>query len=37
MTHCSQAACTPGQMAYDLRRLRLTGLILRLPHSNRTS
>jgi hypothetical protein len=24
-----------GQMTYDLRRLRLTGLIHRLPHSNR--
>ena len=26
---------TPGQMTYDLRRLRLTGLIRRLPHTNR--
>ena len=26
---------TPGQMAYDLRRLRLNGLIRRLPHTNR--
>jgi len=26
---------TPGQMTYDLRRLRLAGLIQRLPHSNR--
>ncbi|MDQ3765482.1 MAG: hypothetical protein M3460_29780 [Actinomycetota bacterium] len=25
----------PGQMTYDLRRLRLTGLIRRLPHTNR--
>jgi predicted MarR family transcription regulator len=25
----------PGQMTYDLRRLRLTGLIHRIPHSNR--
>jgi hypothetical protein len=25
----------PGQMTYDLRRLRLNGLIRRLPHSNR--
>jgi hypothetical protein len=27
----------PGQMTYDLRRLRLTGLIHRLPHTNRYS
>ena len=26
---------TPGQMTYDLRRLRLNGLICRLPHTNR--
>jgi hypothetical protein len=26
---------TPGQMTYDLRRLRLAGLIRRLPHTNR--
>jgi hypothetical protein len=26
---------TPGQMTYDLRRLRLNGLIRRLPRSNR--
>jgi predicted MarR family transcription regulator len=26
---------TPGQMTYDLRRLRLNGLIRRLPHTNR--
>jgi hypothetical protein len=25
---------TPGQMTYDLRRLRLAGLIRRLPHTN---
>jgi hypothetical protein len=29
------STCTPGQMTCDLRRLRLTGLIRRLPHSNR--
>src|SRR6266516_3768643 len=28
-------AYTPGQMTYDLRRLRLAGLIHRLPHTNR--
>jgi len=28
-------AYTAGQMTYDLRRLRLAGLIQRLPHSNR--
>ena len=28
-------AYTPGQMTYDLRRLRLGGLIRRLPHTNR--
>src|SRR6266542_168103 len=28
-------AYTPGQMTYDLRRLRLNGLIRRLPHANR--
>ena len=28
-------AYTPGQMTYDLRRLRLNGLIRRLPHTNR--
>jgi predicted MarR family transcription regulator len=27
----------PGQMTYDLRRLRLTGLIHRFPHTNRYS
>ena len=31
------SACTPGQMTYDLRRLRLGGLIRRLPHTNRYS
>jgi hypothetical protein len=29
------SAYTPGQMTYDLRRLRLGGLIRRLPHTNR--
>ena len=29
------APYTPGQMTYDLRRLRLTGLIRRLEHTNR--
>ena len=29
------SAYTPGQMTYDLRRLRLAGLIRRLPHTNR--
>jgi hypothetical protein len=29
------APYTPGQMTYDLRRLRLNGLIRRLPRSNR--
>jgi hypothetical protein len=28
-------AYTPGQMTYDLRPLRLGGLIRRLPHTNR--
>ena len=28
-------AMTPGRMTYDLRRLRLHGLIARLPHSHR--
>ena len=32
---CSAAPYTPGQMTYDLRRLRLNGLIRRLPHTNR--
>ncbi len=29
------APCTPGRMTYDLRRLRLHRLIVRLPHSRR--
>src|SRR6266581_3270881 len=29
------SAYTPGQMTYDLRRLRLGGVIRRLPHTNR--
>ena len=29
------SAYNPGQMTYDLRRLRLNGLIRRLPHTNR--
>ena len=29
------SAYSPGQMTYDLRRLRLAGLIRRLPHTNR--
>jgi hypothetical protein len=29
------SAYTPGQITYDLRRLRLNGLIRRLPHTNR--
>ena len=29
------ATCTPGRMTYDLRRLRLHGLIQRQPHSHR--
>ena len=29
------SAYTPGQMTYDLRRLRLNGLIRRLPHTSR--
>ena len=28
-------AYTPGQMTYDLRRLRLAGLIRRIAHTNR--
>ena len=28
-------AYTPGQMTYDLRRLRLAGLIWRIEHNNR--
>jgi len=29
------AAYTPAQMTYDLRRMRLKGLLWRVPHSNR--
>jgi hypothetical protein len=29
------AAYRPGQMTYDLRRLRLKGLLWRVPHSQR--
>jgi len=32
MTRCPY---TPGQMIYDLRRLRLAGLIRRIEHTNR--
>ncbi|HUY46109.1 MAG TPA: hypothetical protein VMV92_10345 [Streptosporangiaceae bacterium] len=35
MTGLLHASCTPGQMTYDLRRLRLTGLIRRIEHTNR--
>jgi len=35
MTGLLHAPCTPGQMTYDLRRLRLTGLIRRIEHTNR--
>jgi hypothetical protein len=35
MTGLMHAPCNPGQMTYDLRRLRLTGLILRIEHTNR--
>jgi predicted MarR family transcription regulator len=35
MTGLLHAPYTPGQMTYDLRRLRLNGLIRRLPHTNR--
>ena len=34
MTGLLAAPYTPGQMTYDLRRLRLHGLINRLPHTN---
>ena len=34
MTGMLAAPCTPGQMTYDLRRLRLAGLIRRIEHSN---
>jgi len=35
MTGLLAAPYTPGQMTYDLRRLRLTGLIRRIEHTNR--
>ena len=35
MTGLLHATYTPGQMTYDLRRLRLTGLIRRIEHTNR--
>jgi hypothetical protein len=35
MTGLLHAPYTPGQMTYDLRRLRLTGLITRIEHTNR--
>jgi hypothetical protein len=35
MTGLLHAPYTPGQMTYDLRRLRLTGLIRRIGHTNR--
>src|SRR5499427_2923128 len=35
MTGLLHAPYTPGQMTYDLRRLRLTGLIARIGHTNR--
>ena len=35
MTGLLHAPYTPGQMTYDLRQLRLNGLIRRLPHTNR--
>jgi hypothetical protein len=35
MTSLLNAPCTPGQMTYDLRRLRLAGLIRRIGHTNR--
>ena len=34
MTGLLHAPCTPGQMTYDLRRLRLAGLIRRIEHTN---
>jgi hypothetical protein len=34
MTGLLHATYTPGQMTYDLRRLRLTGLIRRIEHTN---
>ena len=35
MTGLTHAPCTPGQITYDLRRLRLTGLIRRIEHTHR--
>ena len=35
ITGLLNAAYTPGQMTYDLRRLRLAGLIRRIEHTNR--
>src|SRR5215470_6444657 len=35
MTGLTHAPYTPGQATYDLRRLRLTGLICRIDHTNR--
>jgi hypothetical protein len=35
MTGLLHTPYTPGQMTYDLRRLRLTGLIRRIEHTNR--
>ena len=35
MTGLLAAPYTPGQMTYDLRRLRLAGLIHRIDHTNR--
>jgi predicted MarR family transcription regulator len=35
MTGLLHAPYTPGQMTYDLRRLRLGGLIRRIEHANR--
>ena len=35
MTALLHTPYTPGQMTYDLRRLRLTGLIRRIEHTNR--
>src|SRR2546430_10954804 len=35
ITGLLHASYTPGQMTYDLRRLRLTGLIHRIEHTNR--
>jgi hypothetical protein len=35
MTGLLHASYTPGQMTYDLRRLRLAGLIRRIEHTNR--